>query len=139
VRHGFFAVHILARAHGVYDDLFVPVVGYSNQDGVDRIVIQQLLVASGRLDGFTDNFTRQFMSAIVKIASGYAFDAGQLNGSCQQLGAFHANPYNAKANLSLAVFNRGKAINGSGSNRMEAPASEAPAIPALLCKNSRRE
>src|SRR5258708_16764021 len=44
-----------------------------------------------------------------------------------------------KRTLSLGACNRDKAIKGSGSSRMEPPIREAPAIPALLCKNSRRE
>ena len=98
MRHRFLAVRILARAHGVHHDLFVPVVGDSNDDGVYRFVIKQLFVASGSADWFSDNFPRQFMTAIIKIASGYAFDAGELDGSCKQSGALHANSYNAKAN-----------------------------------------
>src|SRR6266850_4051983 len=44
-----------------------------------------------------------------------------------------------KRTLSLAAVNRGKATRGSASSRMGRPASEAPATPALFCKNSRRE
>src|SRR5580700_2267419 len=44
-----------------------------------------------------------------------------------------------KRTLSLAPVKRGRAISGSGSRRIVPPTSEAPATPALLCKNSRRE
>src|SRR5882724_7908202 len=44
-----------------------------------------------------------------------------------------------KRTLSLGEASRGNAISGSGSSKMGRPASEAPATPALFCKNSRRE
>jgi hypothetical protein len=74
------------------------VVRNRDNNGVNLFVVEQLFIPSRGLYGFSDNFTRQFVTAIVEIASGYAFDAGELDSSCQQLGALHANPYNSKAN-----------------------------------------
>jgi hypothetical protein len=98
VRHGLLAIHVLAGTYSVHDDLFVPVVGNCNDDGVNLFVVEQLLIAPRRPYGFPDNFTRQFVTAIVKIASGYALDSGELNGSCKESGALHANAYNSKTN-----------------------------------------
>src|SRR5713226_2923825 len=75
----------------------MPVVGNGNDDGVDCFVVEQLFVSSRCLDRFSDNLSRQFVTAIVEIAGSRALYTGKLNRSCQQSGAFHADSYNPEA------------------------------------------
>ena len=60
VRHGFFAIHILARAHRVDHDLLVPVVGNGDDEAVDILVVEQFLIAArGGKIGVADDFFGQ--------------------------------------------------------------------------------
>ena len=76
MRHGFLAVDVFARGQSIDHHLLMPMIGYSNDDGVDLFVVQQLLVAARRLDRLSYDFSCQFMTAIIEISRSYAFDAG---------------------------------------------------------------
>src|SRR6266850_973941 len=98
VRHGLFAVDIFAGVDGVNDDLLVPMIGDGGDEAVDFLVVEEIFVAAGGGDFLADNFLRERVAAVVEIAGGDAFDAGQLNGFAKQAGALHADTDDAKAN-----------------------------------------
>ena len=62
MRHGLLAIDVFARGQSVDHHLLMPMIGYSNDDGVDSLVVQQLLIAAGSLDWFSGDFGCQFMT-----------------------------------------------------------------------------
>src|SRR5205807_3084366 len=58
VGHRLLTVDVLAGAHGVDDDLTVPVVGHSGDDAVDVLVVEQLPVATRHWQVGSHNLAR---------------------------------------------------------------------------------
>src|ERR1700680_1576652 len=69
VRHGFFAVNVLARAHRVYDHLLVPVIGYGRDNAVDVFIGKQFVIpASDRKIRLVCNLASQGVTSVIEIA-----------------------------------------------------------------------
>ena len=67
VDHGLFAVDVLARAHGVAGDLHVPVVGGSDEDGVDVGSGEDLVVVAGGEDVLAPELFGVVKTALVAV------------------------------------------------------------------------
>ena len=92
VRHRLLAVDVLPGAHGVHDDLPMPVIGHRGDDAVDLLVVEQLLVPARRPQVGADDFTRARVPPVVEVARGDAFDTGQADRPCEQAGSLHPDP-----------------------------------------------
>jgi len=77
--------------------LLVPVVGDGGDEAVDFLVIEEIFVAAGGEESLADNFACKGVAAVVEVASGDAFDAGELDGVAEQAGALHADADDAEA------------------------------------------
>ncbi len=98
VRHGLFAIDIFARAHGINDDLLVPVVWDRCYEAVDTFVGEQFLITpSCGQAGIVDDLFRERVPAVVKIARCHAFHARQLNRVREQTGPLHSDPNDSEA------------------------------------------
>ena len=71
-------------------------IGNGGDEAVDFFVIQEILVAACGGDFLADNFLGESVAAVVEVASGNAFDAGQLNGIAEQAGTLHADADDAE-------------------------------------------
>ena len=71
-------------------------VGDGGDKAVDFFVIEEILVAARGGDFLADNFLGESVATVVKVASGDAFDAGQLNGIAEQAGTLHADADDAE-------------------------------------------
>src|SRR5947208_11477273 len=94
--HGFFAVNIFSGADGVDHDLLVPMVRDSGDEAINFLVVEEILVAARSRNLLADNFLRERVAAVVEVASGDAFDAGELDGVAKQAGALHADADDAE-------------------------------------------
>src|SRR5712664_1383518 len=94
--HRFFAVDVFSGADGVNDDLLVPVVGDGGDKAVDFLVVEEIFVAARGGYFLADNFLGERMAAVVEVASGDAFDAGELDGVVEQAGTLHADTDDAE-------------------------------------------
>ena len=98
VRHGLFAIDILARIHRIHYHLLVPVVRNRHNNGVDILRIEKFFVAARGANRLADNLLGQFVAAVVEIGRGHALHAAQLNGGGKQAGTFHPHADNPEAN-----------------------------------------
>jgi hypothetical protein len=95
MRHRLFTVHVLARGHGIYDDLTVMVVGHRHDDAVDVRAVEQVLVAAGgRKARVSGNLFGARMSAVIQICR-----RNKLGSGCQR-GGKQTRPLHADANNS---------------------------------------
>ena len=65
MRHRFLAVDILARIHGIHDDLAMPVIRNCRDQAVDLLIVEQFLVAPRRREGGVHDLFRERMPAVV--------------------------------------------------------------------------
>src|SRR6267143_528555 len=102
--HRLFAVDVFAGADGVDDNLVVPMIGDGGDEAIDFFVVEQIFVAERGGDFLADNYLGERVAAVVEIASGDTFDAGELDGVAEKAVALHADADNAEAE---AVAGRG--------------------------------
>ena len=95
--HGLFAVDIFSGADGVDDDLLVPMIGDSGDEAIDFLVVEEIFVAASGENSFAHDFAGEGVAAVVEVAGGDAFDAGELEGVVKQAGALHADADDAEA------------------------------------------
>ncbi len=74
--HGLFAVHILARVHGVDGDFLVPMIGCGYDDCVDIRTRQDFAVIARDEDILAVDFLHPREAALIDIAGGYQFGTG---------------------------------------------------------------
>src|SRR5216117_1660129 len=65
-------------------------------EAIDFLVVEKIFVTARGGNFLADNFLRERVAAIVEVASGDAFDAGELDGVAKQAGTLHADADNAK-------------------------------------------
>jgi hypothetical protein len=87
VRHGFFAVDIFTGGAGVDKDSAMLVVGDRNDHGVDIFAVEDFFVIARDWNLFLDGLLRGFVPAVVKIADGNAFNAGNVERGGEQFAA----------------------------------------------------
>src|SRR5260370_26786918 len=105
MEYGCISVEDFSSSYVVVDVLLVPVIGDGGDEAVDFLVVEEIFVAARGGDFFADNFPRKSVAAVIEVASGDAFDAGELDGVVKQAGALHADANDAEAQ---AVARRGR-------------------------------
>src|SRR3954447_1708754 len=79
--HRLLAIHVLARLHGVNGGLLVPMVGGTDDHGVDVFAGQDLAVVASGENIVAPEFFAARQAAVVAVRGGDQLDAGYLN-SC---------------------------------------------------------
>src|SRR5260370_40645255 len=97
MEYGCISVEDFSSSYVVVDVLLVPVSGDGGDEAVDFLVVEEIFVAARGGDFFADNFPRKSVAAVIEVASGDAFDAGELDGVVEQTGALHADADDAEA------------------------------------------
>src|SRR6266567_40212 len=97
VRHGLLAVDVFSRAHGVNYNLAVPMIGDGGDEAINSFVSEKLFVNARGGDLIPDDFLGENVAAVVEVAGGDAFDAGELDGFFEQAGTLHADANDAEA------------------------------------------
>src|SRR6266700_5352640 len=97
VRHGLLAVDVFAGAHGVNDNLAVPMIGDGGDEAVNFFVSEKLFVNARGGDFIAGDFLGENVAAVVEVAGGDAFDAWELDGFFEQAGTLHADANDAEA------------------------------------------
>ena len=76
--HRLLAIDILAGVHCVHGDLFMPVVGRPDDDGVDIFARQNLAVVASGEKIIAPEFLAMLEAAVIAIRHGYEFHSGDL-------------------------------------------------------------
>src|SRR6266702_271721 len=95
--HRLFAINVFARADGVDDNFFVPVIRHGGDDAIDFLVVEEFLIAARRGDFRAGDFFGEHVAPVVEIGGSAALDARQLNGVRQQARALHVHADDAEA------------------------------------------
>ena len=77
--HRLLAIDILARLHRIHRDLLVPMVGSSDDDGVDIFALQDLGVVAGGKNIVAPEFLAVLEPAVITIGHGNKLDPGNLH------------------------------------------------------------
>ncbi len=78
--HGLFAVDVFAGLHGIDRNLFMPVVGRADDDGVDVFAFQDFAVVAGGEEVCAPEFLAVLEPAVVTVRNRDQFDAGNVHG-----------------------------------------------------------
>src|SRR6266568_2805268 len=80
MRHRLFAINVFARADGIDDNFFVPVIRHGGDDAIDFFVVEEFLIAARRRDFRAGDFLGEGVAPVVEIGGSDALHAWQLNG-----------------------------------------------------------
>src|SRR6266568_1289803 len=95
--HRLFAINVFARADGIDDNFFVPVIRHGGDDAIDFLVVEEFLIAARRRNFRAGDFLGEGVAPVVEIGGSDALDARQLNGVREEAGTLHADADDAEA------------------------------------------
>lgn len=96
MRHGLFAVHVLAGAHRVHNDLLVPVVRDGDDQAINVLAAEEIVITAGCYDLWSCDFSRESVARVIQVACGNTFDTRQLDRISEQARALHADTYDTE-------------------------------------------
>jgi len=105
-------INVLAGAEGIHDDPFVPVIRRGDDDGIDRAIGQQILVALVNLRAAVEALLGPGDPAFVGIDDAHDLIAGQRQQALHQL--VGTRPGSDNSDLDFVIGGEGNSRPGHG-------------------------